>query len=559
MAGDVRCKTRVSAWYPALVVLRGLLILSYGYLHPDEFFQSPEIASSDLYGASRGFVPWEACGDRATGVRGVCPASQPPIRSVLFPAISSHAPLYLWGLATRVIGAASWANAPQAAWLVPRVWAWITSIVVDSMFFNVVAYAGFDVTVVSWVWASAWPVLVLFARPLSNTYESFCLVALLRAMLALQNRPTARSAAFGAIFATGLFIRPTFAFYTLPVAIYVAADGPRPLRFWLPRAATVALVAATVTAGLWVAVDSMYYGTFVVTPAEFLKFNGRTLNVARFGLHARGTHVLLNAPWLFGPAVVALVSGFGGTLAFAVGFNRRGVAVEWVRGLATGDMHLSLRARRLRLCLILTSFSGLAVLSASRHQEPRFLLPAMVAVAPLFAALLRRARQRRVFVLMWSLFHAIVASFYAFVHQAGTVPLLLWFASLQSPQPRCLAVTGGLYMPPRALAGRNGEFVFDVHEDDDRGRLAESLWDLLADRRTPCARNGWIIAIGGGRSAVESTREHLRHAARGAIHMDTTPVSRFFPHFSGERLPQTTKDLYAAAHQIEFTHTQERD
>lgn len=56
----------VGPYYPWLVLLRFAFVFSTGYIHPDEFFQSPEIAAGDVCGVSN-FVPWEFGGDPVTG------------------------------------------------------------------------------------------------------------------------------------------------------------------------------------------------------------------------------------------------------------------------------------------------------------------------------------------------------------------------------------------------------------------------------------------------------------------------------------------------------------
>lgn len=42
----------------ALLLLRLLVALSPSYIHPDEWFQSSEVAAAQLW-SNRAFVPWE--------------------------------------------------------------------------------------------------------------------------------------------------------------------------------------------------------------------------------------------------------------------------------------------------------------------------------------------------------------------------------------------------------------------------------------------------------------------------------------------------------------------
>jgi len=47
--------------YAALVALRAALVLSPGYVHPDEWFQGPEIGSLVARGTAA-LIPWEFSG-----------------------------------------------------------------------------------------------------------------------------------------------------------------------------------------------------------------------------------------------------------------------------------------------------------------------------------------------------------------------------------------------------------------------------------------------------------------------------------------------------------------
>lgn len=44
--------------YLVLLFLRLICALLPGYIHPDEFFQSPEVTAGDVFGYDV-FVPWE--------------------------------------------------------------------------------------------------------------------------------------------------------------------------------------------------------------------------------------------------------------------------------------------------------------------------------------------------------------------------------------------------------------------------------------------------------------------------------------------------------------------
>ncbi|KYO45303.1 GPI mannosyltransferase 4 isoform A [Alligator mississippiensis] len=68
---------RGPAWWAALALLRvaGCLLPQPGYLHPDEFFQSPEVMAGDILDLQV-YYPWEFL-------------SSSPCRTVVFPLITS--------------------------------------------------------------------------------------------------------------------------------------------------------------------------------------------------------------------------------------------------------------------------------------------------------------------------------------------------------------------------------------------------------------------------------------------------------------------------------------
>lgn len=59
--------------YFTLLFIRFLFIFSYGYIHPDEFFQGPEVVTSNVFEIET-TIPWEF-------------ASNEPIRTIITPYI----------------------------------------------------------------------------------------------------------------------------------------------------------------------------------------------------------------------------------------------------------------------------------------------------------------------------------------------------------------------------------------------------------------------------------------------------------------------------------------
>ena len=142
-----------------------LAVAANGCVQPDEWFQSVEIAARDVFGAKI-WTPWEFGGSDALG-----DAVHEPCRSVSFPAVAAHAPLFLLRLCG---GSIAW---PRLIMMIPRLWALVISILVhDRLLGEVWRAAGLDdegVRVARALRRTSWACLVLETRPFSNVYETF--------------------------------------------------------------------------------------------------------------------------------------------------------------------------------------------------------------------------------------------------------------------------------------------------------------------------------------------------------------------------------------------------
>jgi phosphatidylinositol glycan class Z len=67
--------------YFLFIVLRFLFIFSFGYVHPDEHFQSSEVVAKEVFGYST-YIPWEF-------------EQEYPCRSIVPPAVISGIPFVL--------------------------------------------------------------------------------------------------------------------------------------------------------------------------------------------------------------------------------------------------------------------------------------------------------------------------------------------------------------------------------------------------------------------------------------------------------------------------------
>lgn len=195
----------------------------------------------------------------------------------------------------------------------------------------------------------------------------------------------------------GVFNRITFpAFIVVPAIQLIPHLFVRRLRIPILAFTTLLFVTIAVTA------DTEFYtgirpsirnllSTSVFTPWNNLIYNLDTSNLATHGLHPWYQHYIINLPQLIGPLFTLIWQGRPSTALFS--------------GLL-----------------------GIAILSCFKHQEPRFLLPAV----PLLLSSINIASGRRTRILVigsWILFNALAGVLFGIYHQGGVVPAQIWLSS----------------------------------------------------------------------------------------------------------------------------------
>jgi phosphatidylinositol glycan class Z len=198
-----------------------------------------------------------------------------------------------------------------------------------------------------------------------------------------------------------------------------------------------------------------FFGMFVVTPWNFIKYNSDPDNLSTHGFHPWYTHILVNLPILFGPFVVFF----------------------WK------EVILSLWRRSLSLCgfFLFVIFPPVLILSMFSHQEPRFLLPIVPPALLLCAVCLKDIPYKRVFISLWCVFNLSFVFFYGFLHQGGIVPVLSYIEK-HSHDPDAVFTHQDhfyfyhTYMPPRSLLLSNSSLEQIV---DLQGSSIQNLTDSL--------------------------------------------------------------------------------
>ncbi|CAH8614928.1 unnamed protein product [Dicrocoelium dendriticum] len=467
--------------YLILLSLRFLLVLRTqpGYVHPDEFFQSVEVASGDVYGLDV-FRAWEF--QRST--------THGPLRSIAGIGPLVHLPMRLYKLLLDGIGNTTQPDCHighSGSILIDRVifpvrlCTVLSSFAVDVFILQASTYLRSPYTtdhpwfphrppVALLLYASAtFGGLVLSGRTLVNTWEAAAvavfglLFMFIMRRLHLIHSYTAFTRLLPIIFAMcaqsvlvswAIFLRPTYPIFILPMALAEVVYAAHKLRLLFIYPSSVCVLLASWTVYLCLLLDTAYFSysslttqltltDFICVPCRFLTYNSATDHLAAHGLHPRYLHVLVNLPLILTPIVTLLALRKPRTFCFPV-------VLCW-------------------LCVIVP----LTFLSLIPHQEPRFLIPLLPFACCIAGLDLERRNCETAtmngcpkfsFTGKWSVFFActwvlqqlILLLFYGSLHQGGLLPMLRtvvpWSPTSSSICP--VYVFYHTYMPPRFPLGR---------------------------------------------------------------------------------------------------------
>lgn len=224
----------------------------------------------------------------------------------------------------------------------------------------------------------------------------------------------------GALFALGVFNRPTFMLYALV-----------PMFFWMQRGMFLrkvgladfhdrmsSLLPTFIIMALTIIVsDTLFYrgwtlAQVVMTPLNFIAYNMDRSNLARHGLHPWYLHSAINVPMLFN------VLGLGGLYLVSRAIVMV-VMSPWTLKPKLFDFN----------GLLIFSFAfPLLTLSLTPHQEPRFLLPLLVPLVLLLGPFLlrRQGLSAKILRSFWYAGNAVCVLFFGFFHQGGIYETQHW-------------------------------------------------------------------------------------------------------------------------------------
>ncbi|KAM5291924.1 GPI mannosyltransferase 4 [Ctenodactylus gundi] len=539
-------KRRLAPKMDTKVLWRGLSLLRVlwcllgqtGYVHPDEFFQSPEVMAEDILGVQAA-RPWE-----------FYPSSS--CRSVVFPLLTAGSTFWLLRLWEELD---LWPGPVSGHVLLvgPRLLLTGLSFALDRAVYHLAPLWGADRWDALALLAGSYVTLVFYTRTFSNAIEGLLFTWLLVlvsprvAWSPVPKKPAPspwwHSWLLGAVVAAGIFNRPTFAAFALVPIVLWGTHGGKECGFKsLTWKAMALLPGAALTTGAFVAADTWYFAglsrssSLVLTPANFLQYNLNPRNLARHGTHARLTHLALNGFLLFG--------ALHGQALQAAWHELRVALQAWARGGAVRVRAAQGPLSSPRSTLLLLYFMPLALLSLFSHQEARFLIPLLVPLVLLCSPHTHPVPCRGSLVL----FNVLGALFFGCVHQGGLVPGLRHLEQVaHAPVPpgrptHYTFLFSHTYMPPQHLLHLPG-LGSPVKVVDLGGTEHKALCQALSNytRLPACQGAGgpwlcrlFVVTPGTTRHTVEKCSFPLRNERL------------LFPHLSLEDPPAVSSLLSRA-------------
>ncbi|KAM9378411.1 GPI mannosyltransferase 4 [Phaethornis superciliosus] len=437
------------------------LLPQAGYLHPDEFFQSPEVMAGDILNLQV-YYPWEFL-------------SSSPCRTVVFPLMTSGVTYWVIKSLQQLDMCSSCINS-YTLLVSPRILFTIFSFILDYSVYRVAPFWDADPWKALVLLAGSYVTLVFYTRTFTNTLEGL-LFALLMVLISSRKsngslvEPTS-SPLIGIITTAGFFNRPTFLAFALMPLVYwtgLIVDSQKSIKTVMNHFLKLVLCACF-TAIVFITADTFYFtsmgldniysikksGVFdvigqlnekvVITPFNFLRYNFNPNNLALHGSHPRVTHFAVNGIMLFGILHV---------LAISAGFK---MLKKYIHQLIRVKSHCH-RSSGLSVhsegnpTLLLFYLVPLAFLSLFSHQEPRFLIPLILPLVLFSTSQNRAVKWKHVIIV----FNVLGALLFGCLHQGGLIPCLFQLEQLvHSPEssnhPRHYSLLfAHTYMPPRSL------------------------------------------------------------------------------------------------------------
>uniref|UniRef100_A0A336MMM5 Mannosyltransferase n=1 Tax=Culicoides sonorensis TaxID=179676 RepID=A0A336MMM5_CULSO len=494
--------------YVVLAFIRIVLVFvpQFGYIHPDEFFQTIEVMAGDEFKIDT-IRTWEY--NRTF-----------PIRSAAIPFIYLRVPLNIYNLISRYLYYYFNLDMKCSYWLLvfPRIIMCAISFINDFCLFKICQIYGLKYHIRLLALGSSYVMLVYGTRTFSNTiemalssvllwlvsdcmihsntviyqkefldkkyYEAKSVVERVR-FFKMRNRLPAHSFNKCFFIATicvfGVFNRPTFLVFGFPIVFQwlQRGMGTRTVTFVDFNFRILFLILSALPSLIFcIVADSFYYkyltiselehldvgiNNFVVTPLNFLRYNLNPSNTAEHGEHPKWIHVLVNLPLLYNVLGVITIVSFG----------------YMVYRFGNQEYQYLPRAQSFVGLMISSIVCPVLTLSFINHQEARFLIPITLPVILLHAPKLKTGFTNvnpfkirywlydafykhvlaaevssKYLLKIWYIINLILTVFFGFIHQGGVYHLADHFSMAmvtKSKDVNLHLITSHIYDVPNYL------------------------------------------------------------------------------------------------------------
>ncbi|XP_067898547.1 GPI mannosyltransferase 4-like isoform X1 [Heterodontus francisci] len=462
-----------------------------GYIHPDEFFQSPEVMAGDILNLKT-FRTWEF-------------NTSYPSRSVLFPLVTTGfsftilKALHNSGLFGSIINSYS-------LLVFPRFYLTCLSFILDYSVYRLACLWGADPWNALTLLSGSHVMLVFYTRTFSNVIEAafFALLLLLVAVDTKQasvvphpgeKERRSNKHLIGIVLVSGFFNRPTFIGYALvPMLLWLSHDQKGTFQCSLSQILKRffgLLSSAIATSFLFIVTDALYFGSLlsekdwllkdgntlhalivnisqclVLTPVNLILYNLDQKSLIAHGSHPWFTHLTLNGFLLFGALHLSTV--VTGVKTMVSKFACKASCLTSHKDHLEKKLPAQLpAATQITEYLLFIYFIPIIVLSLFSHQEPRYISPLIVPLVILSAPKCEMSRWKVVIVL----FNVLGSVFYGCLHQGGLIPCLSYLEkTVHSKNPLTNHSEHSLvfyhtYMPPR--------YLLNVKSDQESTRIID--------------------------------------------------------------------------------------
>ena len=381
------------------------LVGQRGYLHPDEYFQSLEVVTSDLFDKNA-FRTWEF---QLTN-------SSKPIRNIAVPYLTYGISIELLKFLTKI---GIFSVTTNNLILFPRLIQVLLSLLGDFYVYKISKLLNINANKCLVLFSSSYVTLIYLTHTFSNSIETVLFAAFLfytiKSLKCLENNENTdfHLQIIGLIACVGVFNRPTFVIYCFVPICYLAYR-------YKSLAKLIVLLSSysLITALSFIIVDTFYYASsldlnnLIITPLNFLLYNMNQDNLSSHGAHPVYQHVLVNCFLLFGLQYLRFCRNFKKNL----------------------------------LCLTFTFV--VTIFSLVAHKEARFLIPLVIIIC-----LVTCNSETELFT--WYSFNFILALIYGIYHQGALIDSLDFVKNMFKHEAN-VAIGQQVfyyqtYMPPRYL------------------------------------------------------------------------------------------------------------